>query len=269
AYSPDGRYIVSGSADKTVRVWDSQTREVVGQPLQGHIGWVRSVAYSPDGRYIVSGSTDKTVRVWDSQTGAVVGKPLQGHTEEVVSVACSPEGRYIVSGSVDNTVRIWNLHTVLAVNRYQSLQGHNWVEQEQEYRKELAGGEESKYSPLRIVLTESNVAGSFQELINNWLKINHDEADHELKPHHPSDILNIYLLEIFPQSEIAMTHDDVWCSVMQEDELEMPTNEELVRRVIKSHRIENSPDKTCVYFVPESDKQSVLGNASPLLVEPL
>ncbi|KIK33562.1 hypothetical protein CY34DRAFT_28988, partial [Suillus luteus UH-Slu-Lm8-n1] len=64
AFSPDGRRIVSGSWDKTVRVWDAKTGEALGSPLQGHADWIRSVAISPDGKRIVSGSDDMTIRVW-------------------------------------------------------------------------------------------------------------------------------------------------------------------------------------------------------------
>jgi WD40 repeat protein len=69
AFSPDGKHIVSGSDDKTVRVWDAQTGQSVMDPLKGHDDSVTSVAFSPDGRYIVSGSDDKIVRVWDTHTG--------------------------------------------------------------------------------------------------------------------------------------------------------------------------------------------------------
>jgi WD40 repeat protein len=65
AFSPDGTGIVSGSIDKTLRVWDSATGECTAT-LEGHTDWVMSVAFSPDGTGIVSGSGDKTVRVWDS-----------------------------------------------------------------------------------------------------------------------------------------------------------------------------------------------------------
>ena len=122
AFSPNGQRIVSGSTDKTLRLWDTQTGKPVGQPLAGHGSTVWSVAFSPNGRCIVSGSSDKTLRLWDAQTGASIGQPLIGHDNKVFSVAFSPDGKRIVSGSNDKTLRLWDAQTGEPVG--QPLAGH-------------------------------------------------------------------------------------------------------------------------------------------------
>jgi WD40 repeat protein len=122
SYSPNGRQIVSGSDDMTIRIWDAETGAISGEPLKGHTSGVTSVAYSPDSRYIVSGSYDETIRVWDAETGAAVGKPLVGHYHWVWSVAYSPDGRHIISGSNDKTIRIWDTKTGAVAGN--PLEGH-------------------------------------------------------------------------------------------------------------------------------------------------
>jgi len=103
AFSPDGKYVVSGSFDDTVRVWEALTgKEVIRMT---HDELVREVAFSPDGKYVVSGSDDNTARVWNASTGIEVARMT--HDDNVKSVAFSPDGKYVVSGSDDRTVRVW------------------------------------------------------------------------------------------------------------------------------------------------------------------
>jgi WD40 repeat protein len=107
AYSPDGKHIVGGSSDRTIRIWDVTIGAQEGLPLTGHTDWVYSVAYSLDGKHIVSGSSDRTIRIWNATTGVLEGT-LTGHVGEVFSVAYSPDGKHIVSGSRDRTIRKWD-----------------------------------------------------------------------------------------------------------------------------------------------------------------
>jgi WD40 repeat protein len=107
AFSPDGKRVVSGSYDKTVRLRDATTGKPIGGPLKGHDETVNSVAFSPDGTRIVSSSADRTIRLWNASTGKLIGEPFRGHEDTVWSTAFSPDGMRIASGSVDKTVRIW------------------------------------------------------------------------------------------------------------------------------------------------------------------
>ncbi len=115
AISPDGRRLVTGHRDGTVRLWDVDTGQQVGDPLTAPgVSIADSVAFSPDGKRIVAGCSDSdgvSVRVWDAETGRPVGQPMTGHTKWVQSVAFSPDGKRVVSGSGDRTVRLWDADT--------------------------------------------------------------------------------------------------------------------------------------------------------------
>ena len=122
AFSPDGKQVVSGSSDKTVRLWDAKTGKAMGEPWQGHSDYVLSVAFSPDGKQVVSGSRDRTMRLWDAKTGKAIGEVWKGHSDDVRSVAFSPDGKQVVSGSRDRTMRTWDITTGKAIG--EAWQGH-------------------------------------------------------------------------------------------------------------------------------------------------
>jgi WD40 repeat protein len=109
AVLPDGR-VVSGSWDKSLRVWDLESGTSVAT-LVGHQNWINAVAVLPDGR-IVSGSSDNSLRVWE--LGSQRSVALVGHQLRVNAVAVLPDG-CIVSGSADKTVRVWDLETETSV----------------------------------------------------------------------------------------------------------------------------------------------------------
>lgn len=80
---------------------------VLERKLEGHTGWVHSVAVSPDGKWAASGSDDKTVKIWDLESGECRAT-LEGHTGNVNSVAITADGKRILSGSNDSTIQIWD-----------------------------------------------------------------------------------------------------------------------------------------------------------------
>ncbi|TFK74112.1 WD40 repeat-like protein [Pluteus cervinus] len=108
SYNQEGKNIISGSCDKTIRIWNATGGEPVMAPLQGHTDSVLSVAYSPDDDHVVSGSADKTIKIWNAATGQLIIDLPQAHADWVRSVAYSPDGKCIISGSHDNTIRIWD-----------------------------------------------------------------------------------------------------------------------------------------------------------------
>jgi WD40 repeat protein/energy-coupling factor transporter ATP-binding protein EcfA2 len=109
AFSPDGKWLASGSRDATIRLWQVDDPATEPLVLRGHEDAVWSVAFSPDGQWLASGSTDSTIRLWQVDNPAVQPLVLRGHEDDVRSVAFSPDGRLLASGSWDNTIRLWQV----------------------------------------------------------------------------------------------------------------------------------------------------------------
>jgi WD40 repeat protein len=110
AFSRDGKKLVSGSADKTVRVWNVATGEECFAPLSEHRGSVLSVAFSPDGSKIASAGADGEILLWDAESRVRI-RAFVGHEKSVRGVAFSPDGGIIASASDDKTIRLWDTAT--------------------------------------------------------------------------------------------------------------------------------------------------------------
>ena len=88
-----GAFLMTGSRDKSIRLWDCQT----GQPLRtfsGHDNWIRALIFHPTGKYLISASDDKTIKVWDLATGRCT-KTIDAHAH---FVTCMAWGRTTVGG---------------------------------------------------------------------------------------------------------------------------------------------------------------------------
>jgi WD40 repeat protein len=108
AFSPDGTRIVTGSADKTAKVWDEAGKVLT--TLKGHSSDVNSVAFSPNGTRVVTASWDHTAMVWDLKTGKDP-VTLTGHKDFVNSAAFGPDGEWVVTASSDHFAKIWDANT--------------------------------------------------------------------------------------------------------------------------------------------------------------
>ncbi|HEV3023570.1 MAG TPA: WD40 repeat domain-containing serine/threonine-protein kinase, partial [Pirellulales bacterium] len=117
AAAADGRFALSGSDDKIVRLWDLENRCELRR-LSGHTAAVMSVAFSPDGRRAVSGSWDGTVRVWDV-IKAKEFRRFEGDWHAVKSVAFAPNGRLALAGTDDNVAHLWDLDNGRELARFE------------------------------------------------------------------------------------------------------------------------------------------------------
>ncbi|MDZ4762920.1 MAG: TIR domain-containing protein [Chloroflexota bacterium] len=107
ALSHDGRMLLSGAADGSVRLWDTQSGLLI-RAFSGHSLAVTALAFAPDRIMFASGSFDMTVRVWEIATGEMV-RTLSGHTAPINAVVFDATSRELYSRSDDRTNRRWTL----------------------------------------------------------------------------------------------------------------------------------------------------------------
>lgn len=116
AFSPDNKYILTGSLDQTARLWEGSSAQLL-TILEGHTDEVWCVAFSPDSKYCLTGGKDKTIRLWEIDSGELLAV-LEGHTGVIWNVVFSPDGKSIYTSSADFTIRIWDFPQGTLLNTY-------------------------------------------------------------------------------------------------------------------------------------------------------
>ncbi|KAL7926381.1 hypothetical protein ACQKWADRAFT_280138 [Trichoderma austrokoningii] len=119
AFSHDSKFILSGSADRTVRLWDNTTSECLHTFL-GHTGDVIAVAFLHDSKLVLSGSVDRTIKLWDVASRKSL-YTIDGHEGEILSVAFSQDSKILASSSLDDSIKLRDSATGKCLH---TLRGH-------------------------------------------------------------------------------------------------------------------------------------------------
>jgi WD40 repeat protein len=113
AYSPDGKYLLSGSRDAHLKIWDTTQNYDLHQSIVAHLFAINKITYSPDKQYFATASMDKSVKIWDAHTFKLL-KVLDrarhaGHGNSVNTLLWTDFNNYLLSAGDDRMVGVWEI----------------------------------------------------------------------------------------------------------------------------------------------------------------
>ncbi|QDT97379.1 protein kinase domain-containing protein [Gimesia aquarii] len=153
SFSPDGKWLVTGSWDNSAKIWNTQTGHAEKKLEQKHQGFVNTARYSPNGKLILTSSDDGTAKVWDAVTGKIV-LTLDHHGSHVKSAIFSPDGSQIVTASDDKTLVMWDSKSG---KKLSTFKGHAWPIRKVAYShdgKRLISGSEDNTAIIWDIVTQ-------------------------------------------------------------------------------------------------------------------
>ena len=154
AWSPDDRWLLTASKDKSARIWDATTG-ALQRTLVGHRDWVLAAVFAPNSQLVATGSADDVIRLWDTRSGQCL-RTLTNHQGDVLSLAFSPDGNLLASGGADQKAWIWDVES-----------GH----QLQELSASANGVTSVAFSPNGTRLATANSGTDLYALVNRESRI--------------------------------------------------------------------------------------------------
>jgi len=122
--SPDGRRVVTGSWDRSAKIWDVETGRVLVKLDGVHDGSINSACFSPDGKRVLTASDDGTARLWNADDGQPLEPEFRGHEGPIHQACFSSDGARVLTASKDKTAKIADTASGEVLQR---LAGHEWA----------------------------------------------------------------------------------------------------------------------------------------------